>query len=100
MTYKNFSITLAKKAGKIIRDNFSAGMAKDWKDDGSPVTKTDTKVNKLVIDSVKKYFPAHDVLGEEESYRPNNSKFLWVCDPVDGTMPFSMAFQLAFFLWH
>jgi fructose-1,6-bisphosphatase/inositol monophosphatase family enzyme len=89
MTYKKFSIDLAKKAGAVIRANFVIGMKKDWKDNGTPVTVTDTKINRMVIDAVKKYFPEHDVLGEEESHRPNNSKFLWVCDPVDGTIPFS-----------
>ena len=89
MTYKNFSITLAKQAGAIICKNFKIGMEKDWKSNDTPVTITDTKINSLVIAAVKKYFPAHDVLGEEESSRNNNSKFLWVCDPVDGTIPFS-----------
>jgi myo-inositol-1(or 4)-monophosphatase len=89
MLYKKFSIDLAKKAGAIIRSNFDIGMKKSWKDNGTPVTVTDTKINHMVIESVKKYFPGHDILGEEESYRLNNSKFLWVCDPVDGTIPFS-----------
>jgi len=89
MTYKQFSIGIAKKAGAVIRKNFKHGMKKQWKSNDTPVTVTDTKINRMVIESVKKHFPQHDVLGEEESYRPNNSKFLWVCDPVDGTIPFS-----------
>ena len=89
MTYKKFAISLAKKAGKIIKKDFIAGMKREWKPDGSPVTKTDKAVNRMVIERVKKYFPSHDVLGEEESSRSNNGEYLWVCDPVDGTVPFS-----------
>lgn len=89
MTYKKFSIDLAKKAGAIILANFDIGMKKNWKGNGTPVTVTDTKINRMVIAAVKIQFPTHDVLGEEESSRKNNSKFLWVCDPVDGTIPFS-----------
>lgn len=89
MTYKKFAVDIAKTAGKIIRANFKSGMEKKWKSNGTPLTITDTKINRLVIAGVKKYFPTHDVLGEEESSRHNHSKFLWVCDPVDGTIPFS-----------
>ncbi len=89
MTYKKFAIDIAKQAGKTIRANFKQGMKKDWKGNGTPVTITDTKINSLVIRAVNKYFPEHDVLGEEESSLKNHSKFLWVCDPVDGTIPFS-----------
>lgn len=89
MTYKKFAIDIAKEAGKVIRANFKQGMKKDWKGNGTPVTITDTAINKMVIAGVKKYFPDHDVLGEEESSLKNHSKFLWVCDPVDGTVPFS-----------
>lgn len=64
-------------------------MKKNWKENGTPITKTDIAINKMVIDGVKKYFPTHDVLGEEQSHRPNHGKYLWVCDPVDGTIPFS-----------
>ena len=89
MTYKDFSINLAKRAGKVIRSGFVTGMKKEWKGNGTPVTKTDTTVNRMVIDAVKKYFPTHDILGEEESHRPNKGEYLWVCDPIDGTVPFS-----------
>lgn len=100
MTYKTFALKIARQAGKIIKRDFQIGMHKEWKADGSPVTKTDKAVNKLVISQVKKYFPGHDILGEEESFRPNRGEFVWVCDPVDGTVPFShgmatFAFSLA-----
>jgi myo-inositol-1(or 4)-monophosphatase len=89
--YKNFAIELAQKAGGIMRENFSLGMKKKWKSDGSPVTITDTIVNKLVIDSVEKTFPDHGIIGEEESNNLKGSEYVWVCDPLDGTVPFSHA---------
>lgn len=89
MTYKTFAIGIARQAGKIIRQNFTGGMKKEWKPDFTPVTKTDIAVNRLVIKAVRKNFPSHDVMGEEESFRNNGGEYLWVCDPVDGTVPFS-----------
>lgn len=89
MTHKEFAISLAKKAGKIMRANFGLAMKREWKADNTPVTITDIKINKLVIAGVKKHFSQHGVLGEEESYNVKGKEYLWVCDPVDGTVPFS-----------
>lgn len=87
--YKQFSINLAKKAGKIIKANFNLGMKKEWKKDNTPLTKTDLAINQLVLDSVKKDFPKHSVLAEEGDNFKKSDEFVWVCDPLDGTIPFS-----------
>lgn len=87
-SYKDFAEDIANKAGNIMRANFSLEMKKDWKEDNSPLTVTDTKVNSLVIEQVRKTFPGHGVLGEEGSLA-GKSEYLWVLDPVDGTLPFS-----------
>lgn len=89
MTYKKFAISLAKQAGKMIKAGFVLGMEKEIKKDGSPVTKTDLAINKMVIEQVRQNFPEHAVLGEEESHPIKGAEFVWVCDPVDGTIPFS-----------
>jgi myo-inositol-1(or 4)-monophosphatase len=54
----------------------------------------------MVIDAVQKNFPGHSVLAEEGSNLIKDSEYTWVCDPVDGTVPFShgiptFAFSLA-----
>ena len=71
-----------------MKENFSLGMKKEWKEDNTPLTITDTKVNALVLNAVQNTYPAHSFLGEEGS-RLVNSEYVWVCDPVDGTVPFS-----------
>jgi fructose-1,6-bisphosphatase/inositol monophosphatase family enzyme len=76
------------------------GMKKSYKADKTVVTETDFAVNKLVIESINKRFPDHDILAEEESDMKRGSKMIWVCDPVDGTQVFShgvptCAFSLA-----
>ncbi|MDD5770117.1 MAG: inositol monophosphatase [Candidatus Gracilibacteria bacterium] len=97
MTYLEFLEYIAKKAGRIMRKNFGLKMQKEIKSDNTPVTITDKKINSLVIKELKKYFPTHDLLGEEESNFKNNSDYLWVCDPVDGTIPFSCGFPISTF---
>lgn len=89
MTYREFAVDLAKQAGTILRRNFALGMKKEWKEDGSPLTVSDTTINRMVIDAVHKNFPGHGILAEEESARTGQEPLVWVCDPVDGTIPFS-----------
>jgi fructose-1,6-bisphosphatase/inositol monophosphatase family enzyme len=96
MTYKKFALNMARQAGKLMRKNFRLGMEKQLKDDGSPVTQTDLAINDLLISQVEKYFPEHSVLAEEKS-NLKNSEHVWVCDPIDGTIPFSLGIPVSTF---
>lgn len=87
--YRKVAIDLARQAGEIMRKNFTIGMVKEWKEDLTPLTVTDTTINSLVIQVLSKHFPDHGILGEEESYQAEGKEYVWVCDPLDGTIPFS-----------
>ncbi|MEK9196221.1 MAG: inositol monophosphatase [Patescibacteria group bacterium] len=94
--YLNFAKDLALKSGAIIKQNFKAGMVKDWKSDNTPVTETDLAINKMVIEEITKEYPDHGVWGEEES-KESDSKYVWVVDPIDGTVPFSHGLPISTF---
>ena len=95
--YLDIALDLAKQAGVIMRKNFAAGMKKDWKDERSPVTETDLAINDLVLREIKKYFPDHSILAEEESDHDESHEYVWICDPVDGTHNFSHGLPTATF---
>lgn len=83
-----FGKQLALKAGDIILKNFSRSSA-TVKSNLTPVTETDVAVSKLVIEEVGKRFPNHAVLDEEVQHDVPEEEYVWVCDPVDGTVPFA-----------
>lgn len=83
-----FSISLAREAGEIMKQNFALGMNREWKEDNSPLTITDQKINLLVLSKIRQKFPEHSILSEEGNDL-TDSEFTWVCDPLDGTIPFS-----------
>ncbi len=87
---------IAYAAGKIIKSNFSLGMSKEWKGDNTPVTDTDYAINKYVIEQINSKYPEHAVIGEEQNF-DNDSQFAWVCDPIDGTVPFSHGLPISTF---
>lgn len=97
MSYLPFMAKLAKKAGAIMKKNFTVGMKKEWKKDVTPLTETDTAINSLVLEEIGRAFPVHDVLAEEESRLLRKSEYVWVCDPVEGTIPFSHGIPTSMF---
>jgi myo-inositol-1(or 4)-monophosphatase len=55
-------------------------------EDTSPVSNIDEEVEQLIRDSISKRFPSHVVLGEEsELALHDESAYIWVVDPIDGT---------------
>jgi len=95
-SYKDIALSLARQAGEVMRSNFKGGMTKDWKKDGTPLTIFDTGINNLVLETISNAIPGHSILGEEGS-RLQDSDYVWVLDPIDGTIPFSHGMPLFVF---
>lgn len=87
-TELEFAKDIAIKSGEIITKNFLHSTI-TTKSNLTPVTETDLAVSKFVISEVKKNFPNHEVFDEEFQHEKHDSEFIWVCDPIDGTVPFS-----------
>lgn len=93
---EEFAEALAREAGEIILKYYLIDQNIETKSDSSPVTIADKLVNQLVIERIKKSFPEHGVLGEEESWSSESEK-LWVCDPIDGTKAYILHIPVAMF---
>lgn len=89
---------LAHRAGDIMLRYFNSGAASpQLKSDRTIVTKADTEINEMVIAVLKEHTPTYSVWGEEQSSVIEGAKYTWVCDPVDGTQPFSQAIPISTF---
>jgi myo-inositol-1(or 4)-monophosphatase len=90
MTPKELAISMAVQAGKIVRENIDKITATDI-EDKSPfdyVTEIDKISEQLIISSIKKYFPSHEILAEESGAYKNINTYRWLIDPLDGTTNF------------
>jgi len=87
--YLAFAKNLSFEAGEIIRQGLTLGIQRVTKADQTPVTVVDEQINQLVLDRVAKSFPTHSVLAEEGSHLIDGSPYTWVCDPLDGTIPYT-----------
>ena len=94
--YLEFAKALAHDAGDIMRKYITMRPDSHLKDDETIVTVADEEINQLVIDRIAAVYPDHDVNGEEDS-RLTGSKYLWVCDPIDGTNPFAIGLPVSVF---
>ncbi len=52
------------------------------------VTKYDLASEKFLIDTIRKKFPGHSIYSEEKTHR-TVGRYMWVIDPLDGTLNFS-----------
>lgn len=81
--YLDFAIKIAQYAKEIMLKYFNEGVESKYKSDNTIVTRADIEINHILVEAVKERYPSHAVDGEEESY--GNSKYKWICDPIDGT---------------
>lgn len=95
--YQKFAEDIARKAGEIMKEYFTVGVAYETKADNTPLTIADQKINDLVINEISKTFPQHSINGEEGNHTVEKSEYLWVCDPIDGTKPFTLGIPVAVF---
>ncbi len=95
--YLEFAKKLAKEAEEIALRYFSFETESTWKGDDTPLTVADTEINDLVIKRINEIYPAHSIYGEEKSDKKEGSEYIWVCDPIDGTMAFACGLPLFVF---
>lgn len=49
------------------------------------VTRADLEAEDRIVRTIKKKFPSHNILAEENKYEETGSDFMWIVDPLDGT---------------
>jgi myo-inositol-1(or 4)-monophosphatase len=75
----------AVKAGKVLKDNVNGVRDISYKGEINLVTEMDRLSEKTVVETIQRAFPRHGILAEEDARIENDSGFLWIIDPLDGT---------------
>ena len=81
---------ICNKVSKIIIRDFGEieKLQVSKKGPGDFVTKTDKKVESIIIEELEKARPNYGFIAEESGQNINDSEFNWVIDPIDGTSNF------------
>jgi len=81
-------VNAALAAGKLLLTNFGKISHIEQKGDRDFVTNLDKEAEQLIVDKIKKKFPAHGIFAEESGASGLHREYLWIIDPLDGTHNF------------
>lgn len=79
----------AHEAGEILRRYYHEGAAVRSKGVADLVTDADLAAERRIAEIIRREFPDHAILGEEENAGSVDAEHLWVIDPLDGTTNFA-----------
>ncbi len=86
---RNFIHRLAEESGQIIkRYFFASNLEVETKGDETFVTKADRQAEKAMRQLIQEEYPGHGIIGEEFGNENQHAEFVWVLDPIDGTISF------------
>lgn len=87
---KRFCLELAEVSREVILPYFGASdLQVEEKADASPVTVADRRAEVAMRARIARAYPTHGVIGEEFGPDREHEEFVWVLDPIDGTISFT-----------
>ena len=87
--FARFATRLALASGEKIRGHYQKDLVISRKADRSIVTQADREAETLMRDLIRREYPGHGILGEEFGRENEGAEFVWVLDPIDGTISFA-----------
>ena len=79
---------MADAASEITLSYFRSNISVEDKADDSPVTRADRETEAALRSLIESAFPDHGIIGEEYGSDRPDAEFVWVLDPIDGTLSF------------
>ena len=90
MEYLDITLRAAKIAGEIHKKYFRGDFKPRTKSASFDLlTCADIEAEEAVVSFIRKHFPQHNFLAEENKYPTTDSEYTWVIDPLDGTNNFA-----------
>ncbi|MGA8153409.1 MAG: inositol monophosphatase family protein [Terriglobales bacterium] len=87
-------VEIARQAGGLLMEHFRRRVVVEYKGDADLVTVADRQSETMIREFIRKHWPSHDVLGEEEGLRDTGSEYRWYVDPLDGTTNFAHGYPV------
>lgn len=92
--YTQAAIEIAKEAGQLQIEKLNSRRTIEYKGKFNIVTEVDKACEQLICDFLKEKFPSHDILAEEGTDVKKASEWLWIIDPLDGTVNYAHGYPL------
>ena len=92
MNYLELAKKCALDAGDLLLKYLGKIGSYELKSHNSLLTEADLESENLIIGEIKSYFPEHSFHAEESGRDINDSGYLWLIDPLDGTTNFAHSY--------
>ena len=89
--FLDFAHTLSDASAAAIMPHYRKGMTTENKGEAGtfdPVTIADRAAEAAMREHIIERYPSHGIIGEEYGRHQDDSEFVWVLDPIDGTKSF------------
>lgn len=92
MSFKQTATKAAREAGELLLENFKKldGRIFKFKNKHEILTSLDLQAEKIILKTIRKNHPDHQILSEEAGKVGPKSNYLWIVDPLDGTTNYSI----------
>lgn len=87
-SYLRLALSAAKAAAVEILRYYRGNFEVETKADQTPVTVADRRAEEIIREILLGEFPNHGFYGEEGGREHEDSEYLWLVDPIDGTKSF------------
>jgi myo-inositol-1(or 4)-monophosphatase len=89
---RSAALDAAKNAGKILLNGLKKEIGVRYKGEINIVTDVDHRAEELIVRTILKRFPDHNILAEEGHRVDGGSPYRWIIDPLDGTTNYAHRF--------
>lgn len=89
---KAIALQAAQAGGEVLMKHFGRQVRIEEKHLQGLVTEADRESERVIVDTIRRTFPRHDILAEENEYASEGSQYRWIIDPLDGTTNFAHGF--------
>lgn len=87
--YQNFAVNIARQAGALLETYARQPIRYHMKTRQDIQADADLASERLIIDAIATRFPEHGVFAEETGKNREDAEFVWIIDPLDGTINFA-----------
>jgi Archaeal fructose-1,6-bisphosphatase and related enzymes of inositol monophosphatase family len=86
--YTEIALSAAEAGAGELMKYYNKSLKIDYKGEIDPVSQADRNSQKKIIKTIKKFFPEHGILAEEDGINDVKKDYCWIIDPLDGTVNF------------
>ena len=94
MHFLETAVEIARESGALVANYHQRHIPYETKGEFDLVTEADRASEKLIVERLRTYFPAHAIVAEEGGGHESASEYRWFVDPLDGTTNFAHGFPM------